>query len=349
MLAAKLLAASGTATRLFSEDVFAVHMYTGNDATQTITNGIDLAGKGGMVWSKSRGSVGAGELRDSARGTAILQSSTTGAQVVAASDVTAFNSNGYNLDFVSGTANQGSTTFVGWTFRKAPKFFSQATATVTGGADATVSFSDLATLGMVIVKRTDSTGSWYVWHRSLTAGKLLYLEQTAAEATLGHITVSGTTVTLEGGVIANGTYIVYAWAHDTATDGIVQCGTFLTAATTTTSLGWEPQFLLTKSINVAGDNWKMYDASRGVAYSGTSRLVANTSAAEVAAAASVFPTATGFNTISGTEWGNGVGLPMWAAIPAAMLAMWPTSRGCNCGTNACRAWPMPTKVFSRTS
>ena len=31
------------------EDVFSTYLYTGNGSTQTITNGIDLAGEGGMV------------------------------------------------------------------------------------------------------------------------------------------------------------------------------------------------------------------------------------------------------------------------------------------------------------
>jgi hypothetical protein len=34
------------------EDVFSTYLYTGNSSTQTITNNIDLAGEGGMVWIK---------------------------------------------------------------------------------------------------------------------------------------------------------------------------------------------------------------------------------------------------------------------------------------------------------
>ena len=33
----------------YIEDVFSTYLYTGTGAAQTITNGIDLAGKGGMV------------------------------------------------------------------------------------------------------------------------------------------------------------------------------------------------------------------------------------------------------------------------------------------------------------
>ena len=40
----------------YIEDVFSTYLYTGNGSTQTITNGIDLAGEGGLVWIKKRDS-----------------------------------------------------------------------------------------------------------------------------------------------------------------------------------------------------------------------------------------------------------------------------------------------------
>jgi hypothetical protein len=46
--------AAGGAEFLAVEDVFQSWLYTGNGSTQTITNGIDLAGEGGLVWIKAR-------------------------------------------------------------------------------------------------------------------------------------------------------------------------------------------------------------------------------------------------------------------------------------------------------
>ena len=43
----------GGAEANYIEDVFSTYLYTGNGSTQTITNGIDLAGKGGLVWKLS--------------------------------------------------------------------------------------------------------------------------------------------------------------------------------------------------------------------------------------------------------------------------------------------------------
>jgi hypothetical protein len=55
MLGKALLSASVSASAApgaYVEDVFSTYLYTGNGSTQTITNGIDLAGEGGLVWIK---------------------------------------------------------------------------------------------------------------------------------------------------------------------------------------------------------------------------------------------------------------------------------------------------------
>lgn len=287
MLAAKLLAASGGVDKLYVDDVFSAYTYTGNGSTQTITNGIDLAGKGGLVWTKDR-SVGYDNcLIDTAIGTSkYLRTNNTGAAVSDATEVTGFTSTGYTLGSSSNlVANNSGTTYVSWTFRNADKFYNHTTVTKTAGSNATVSFANLTTLGMVRVKRTDSTGSWYIWHRSLTAGKLLIGETTAAEATLGHITVSGTTVTLVNGTIADGTYLVEGFAHDTGPDGLIQCGGYAGSNVSNVQIntGWEQQFVLIKNITSPAD-WYIFDTSRGVTIDagGNMALLANSSGAEAA-------------------------------------------------------------------
>jgi hypothetical protein len=50
------------------EDLFSTYLYTGNGSTQTITNGIDLAGKGGMVWTKGRSLITNHHIVDTERG-----------------------------------------------------------------------------------------------------------------------------------------------------------------------------------------------------------------------------------------------------------------------------------------
>jgi hypothetical protein len=70
-LAKALTAAAGNAggESLYVEDVFSTYLYTGTGSAQTITNGIDLAGEGGLVWKKEREDVSFGNhyLVDSER------------------------------------------------------------------------------------------------------------------------------------------------------------------------------------------------------------------------------------------------------------------------------------------
>ena len=306
MLAAKLLSASGGvgggSGPLYVDDVFSAYTYTGNGSTQTITNGIDLAGKGGMVWMKMRSPYAYGhELYDTVRGaTKVLISNSTGAEATVATGLTAFSGSGFSLG-ARAEVNESAGNYVSWTFRKANNFYNHTTVVKSSGSNATVSFANLTTLGMVRVKRTDAAGSWYIWHRSLTAGKLLIGETTAAEATLGHITVSGTTVTLVNGVIADGTYLVEGFAHDTGTDGLIQCGSFTTngSGAGSVTLGWEPQYVLYKNTDGAASDWQVMDSSRAmpVTSGSAARLYPNLSDAE-GVGGGVMPNATGFTALT---------------------------------------------------
>ena len=68
MSAKALLSASVSAPpAAYVEDVFSTYLYTGNGSTQTITNGIDLSGEGGLVWIKSRSLGTSHVLTDTAR------------------------------------------------------------------------------------------------------------------------------------------------------------------------------------------------------------------------------------------------------------------------------------------
>jgi len=292
-----LLAASGQGGDTYVDDVFSAYTYTGTGAAKTITNGIDIFGEGGLVWIKDRNSGLKGHaLFDTTRtGNEKLQSQSTNGEFYSTNQITSFNSDGFTLGTLS-DPNGNGTTYVSWTFRNAANFFKETTVTKAASTNATVDLSSLGTVGAVVVKRTDSTGSWYVWHRSLTAGKLLILNTTAAEATLGHITVSGTTLTLVDAVIADGDYVVYAWAHDDSDEGLIQCGSFTLDGSfnATVALGWEPQFIQTHS-KLGASNHVLTDSSRGMpATSSAQVLYADSSASEAANAYSPKPTATGF-------------------------------------------------------
>lgn len=285
---------------LYVEDVFSAFTYTGNGSTQSVVNGIDLSGKGGLVWIKGRsGSFRSNSLIDTVRGIGsggrgrFISSDQTAAQMETNSDFTGFLSNGYTLGPVSpggsGNENAGSETYIGWTFRKAKKFFDVKTYTGNGVAGRQIAHDLGVAPGMIIVKRLDAVTNWVVQHRSVAASNAMFLNLTNAAApfvTAWNSTVATDTVfTLGSDVSVNGSggqYVAYIFAHDDSADGIIQCGTFTTdgSGNANITLGWEPQYLLIKQTNTTGP-WFMFDTARAWGLGNIDRaLLANSSAAE---------------------------------------------------------------------
>ena len=159
-LSKALIAAAGNSggAGLTVEDVFSTYLYTGTGAAQTITNDIDLAGEGGLVWLKGRSSVIRHSWFDTARGVnKYLMSNTNDGETTVADQLTNFNSDGFTLGSDASTGVNGSgTTYASWTFRKAEKFFDVVTYTGTGTANRQVSHNLGSVPGCIILKRYDT-------------------------------------------------------------------------------------------------------------------------------------------------------------------------------------------------
>jgi len=319
-------AAGNAAENAYIEDVFSTYLYTGNGGTQTITNGIDLAGEGGMIWLKSRSSttnpVYNHRIYDTARGVGAgtdyaLSSNLTDAQANL-SVISSVNSDGWTFGGSNPSAgNNNGDTYASWTFRKAPKFFDVVTYTGNGVAGRTVAHNLGAEPGCMIIKKTSSTGNWPVYHRFATGngetGNSGYLQLNTTIALTGgsaywnntHPTATVFTIGNATDVNQNGaTYVAYLFAHDAGgfgadgTDNVISCGSFTTdgSGNATVSLGYEPQWLLTKKSAEVGD-WTIWDVMRGfsnAAASNEARLYPNTSDAETLGSNDNWPTATGF-------------------------------------------------------
>ena len=267
MLAKKLqeVAGNGADAKLYVDDVFSAFTYTGNDATQTINNGIDLAGKGGMVWTKTRQVSGDNMLVDSAwslSGNKYISTNLTVSPFTGPT-ITAFNNTGFTLS-PNWYANTNGSAYASWTFRKAPKFFDVVTYTGNGVAGRQIAHSLGVAPGMIMIKATSAAANWAVYHRSTGNASYLVLNATQeARAGLWNSTTPTNSVfTLGADAYTNDagtTYVAYIFAHDTSADGIVQCGTF--TGNTTVTLGWEPQYLLAKRVDSAG-SWYIIDTSR---------------------------------------------------------------------------------------
>jgi len=319
MLSAKLKEAAGNSAdaTLYVDDVFSTWLYTGNGSTQTITNGIDLAGKGGLVWVKSRSAATNNFLFDTTRGVNVeINSNTTDANATLVNSVTAFNSSGFALGSAAGI-NVSAATYASWTFRKAAKFFDVVTYTGTGTNNLTIAHNLGVAAGFIIVKATDSNGDWAIWQVSAGAAQG-YLNSAAAltgvvqnfpneQSSTTSFSVYGPAY---GSILNNSgtTYVAYLFAHDTSSTGIIQCGSFTsTGSTDTVTLGWEPQLVLLKNANgIGGYDWEIYDTMRGATANNTAaKLLPNSNAAEVTQTSRLAPTATGFtykNGINGNTY-----------------------------------------------
>lgn len=278
------------------EDVFSTYLYTGNGSTQTITNGIDLSGQGGLVWMKGRNNTTdrSHNLVDTVRGSnKSLFTNLTNGDATATDRITSFNSNGFGLGS-SFVTNENTFNYVSWTFREAANFFDVVTFTSNSAAGASFSHSLGSSPGMVIIKCTSQSQAWFVWHRGISTDKLLYLNTTDAQQNVGvsWISVSDTNVTIIDGMLSNTqTYVAYLYAHDTSSTGLIQCGSFTTNGSgyANVNLGWEPQWVLYKSTATSG-SWGIGDVMRGMPASTTTtgagntaaRIFANSSAAESA-------------------------------------------------------------------
>jgi len=300
----------------YIEDVFSTYLYAGNRPTgQSIPNGIDLAGKGGLVWLKARNAASYHQLSDSASGVSNgLYSNRTDAQFSYPSGITSFNSSGFTLGSdTNGTINETGNNYVSWTFREQPKFFDVVTYTGTG-ANRTISHNLGSVPGMMIIKRTDTTGAWQCYHRSLANTQYMVLNTTAAVATgatrWNSTTPTDTVFSLGTDTTVNasaGTYVAYLFAHDaggfglTGTDNVISCGTFTTdvSANATVTLGYEPQFVIFKRTDSATNgDWVMFDNMRGMPATGSgstaARLKSNTADVENPNTGDIKITSTGF-------------------------------------------------------
>ena len=291
------------AAKLYVDDVFSAYTYTGNGGTQTINNGIDLAGKGGLVWVKARsGTYGAADhyLFDTLRGADIFASSnaTYGQGAFSVGTSVSFTATGASIGS-SPYVNDPSTKFSALIFKKAAKFFDVVVYLGDGTNNRKIAHSISAAPGFVVTKNISGTGDWNSFHRSATGDLKLNLSDAQAGSKAIIPDADADTFTVSGVANSNGNfYVAYLFAHDPSVDGLIQCGSFTTdsSGSATVNLGWEPQWLLVKNADGSNYNWVLMDSARGwtvAASSNEASLHPNTSSSEIVQSFGQ-PTSTGF-------------------------------------------------------
>tara|TARA_R100001510_G_scaffold4122_1_gene3283 strand:+ start:150 stop:2060 length:1911 start_codon:yes stop_codon:yes gene_type:complete len=306
------------------DEVFSTFLYTGNStANRTITNNIDISGEGGLVWIKGRSASGYDHvLEDTERGAdkALITNSNNAANSSGFYGVNQFNSNGFRLD-ESGNVNNNNIDYVSWTFRKAKKFFDIVTYTGDGTSSQTISHSLDSVPGMIIVKRTDGSDSWEVYHRgiSFNAGNRLRLNYTNAVAVGSGAFASAPTSTEfyvgpdSATNSSSGTYVAYLFAHNDSDGGfgpdgdqdIIKCGSYTgNGSTKDINLGFEPQWIIIKTTSTTGP-WYIWDSMRGVATNGDDWYLRANESGDEGDANNIKFNSTGFSLENSTVNANG--------------------------------------------
>ena len=285
----------------FVDALFSCDLWAGSGSARSITNGIDLSTKEGLVWIKKRSGSAQNTLQDTVRGALNhIRSDGDSTAGDAAGTLTAFNSNGFSVG-TDDIVNASSSEYVGWTFRSHPKFFDVVKYEGTGSA-RTVAHSLNTTVGMILIKNLDAGDNWAVYHRgadsSAPEDKYLILNSTndvADSADWWNDTAPTTSVFTVGtdhAVNASGeNYIAYLFAHNNNDGGfgepgdqdIIKCGSYTGNNSTTgpvIDLGFEPQWLLIRHTANNGNSWHIFDSMRGVATGGSDAFLAPNSAGD---------------------------------------------------------------------
>ena len=289
-----------------SSDYFNTKLYTGTGSTNAITG---VGFQPDWVWLKERAGVGGHNIFDAVRGvTKVIYSNGTNAESTEAQALTTFGTDGFTLG-TNTNVNESGMSMVGWNWKAngAGSANTDGTISSTVSANTTAGFSivsytgngqSTATVGhglgvapsMIIFKRRSTTANWFVYHKSLGAGKSLKLNATDAESSntisFGNTTPTSSVFTVgdDGGDYGtnypNGRNIIaYCFAEK---QGYSKFGSYVgngNADGTFIYTGFKPAFFITKNITTGSSSWMMYDNKRDPDNQMAEYLYPNTSAA----------------------------------------------------------------------
>ena len=344
---------------IFSIDLWdGTGQYSGTRAEQTITNGIDFSTHGGMVYIKGRGTgtsngnrgslfstpeLGVGNFLYTAQNNAKNSGQTSNTYLHTGPNQ--YNTDGFKLGDERdgwGAANDISTPdYVGYSFRKASKFFDIVSYTGNGTAGKTISHDLGEAPGMIWVKRIDATANWSVYHRGANGGTdpedyhgiLNLTDEFSNNAGHWNDTAPTTTQFTVGDDTAvnasGGSYVAYLYSHNSDK---ISCGSYTgngSATGPTVDVGFQPQWVMFKLASHSGEEWILLDSKRGINTDGNdARLEISANTPESNSANFINLTSTGFQVTSTSNSMNTNGRTyIYTAIATggAGSLTWPTS------------------------
>tara|TARA_R110001583_G_scaffold127502_1_gene279117 strand:- start:12 stop:1739 length:1728 start_codon:yes stop_codon:yes gene_type:complete len=263
---------------------FGAVLYTGNGGSpDNAVSGLGF--RPDLVWGKARSASQLPILQDTSRGQELLfSSSSNAAQTSNGPFMASYDSDGFTFDGSGSNPNDNGVSYVAWCW----KANGGVTSTNSDGStDSTVqantkagfsivqtpNYSGTPTFGhgltkaldFIIVKLRASASQWIVYHSGLSsAGKILYLNQNAAEASNAAFNSTAPTnevFSLGGGFAGSGTGIAYCW-H--SVEGMQRFGKYEgngNADGPFIYLGFRPRMVCIKSID-SSQAWIVCDTAR---------------------------------------------------------------------------------------
>ena len=303
-------------------EYFNVLLYTGNSTTPNATRAITGVGfQPDFVWIKNRSAAPSHLLQNAVVGAnKLLFSDGNSSEQTdwAYGHLNSFDSDGFTVDSGSDSSvntaisiNRNNDNYVSWNWKANGAGVSNTDGTITSTVSANtdsgfsiVSYSGNSVAGatvghglgvtpsMIIVKsRTASAGylNWGVYHVSLGATKVIYLNTTGAESVgIGPWNDTAPTSTVfslgnDGGFgfgISGQNYVAYCFA---AIPGYSAFGSYTGNGSADGSFiytGFRPRFVMVKRSSAAGEPWQINDTARNPSNLANLALHPNTSDAE---------------------------------------------------------------------
>ena len=266
----------------FIDNLFETHLYSGTAGTRSIVNGIDLSTHGGMVWFGCRNNSYAYGIQSSNDLTKMLEPNSTQNPWTKTDEVTSFNTDGFTLGASGGSyTNMTGCNYVSHTFRKCPGFFDVVSWTGNNTAGRQIPHNLGSVPGAILVRNTNGTRNWAMYHRGTDASApqdyWMTLNEGYARQNQPHwndTAPTSTHFTVGNDYEVNGpssqTYVAYLFAHDEQIFGdkgvnsVIKCGNYTGNGSSNgpdINLGWEAQWLLVKRTSNTED-WMKFDHMR---------------------------------------------------------------------------------------
>lgn len=305
---------------------FAATTYNGTSTTNSIVNGINFAGYGGMVWQKKRteqaGYSNNHLIFDTARtlNRSLYTDLSNAEENPGNNTFISWNTDGFTVGNGSSRLNQTGETYVAWAFRRKVGLFDVVTYSANYGSALTVSHGLAAVPQMIIFKqRNGSSYVWSVYHVNLGIAAHIPLNLAAARSNIAVLnavptSTSFTVPAFENRVnVSGGSYVAYLFG---SLAGISQVGSYTgNGSNQSINCGFAAgaRFLLIK--RDAATNWYIWDTARGITSGNDPYLIPNTNALE-ATNDSITPQNEGFGVVQNTTTNINVsgGLYLYLAI-----------------------------------